>query len=67
MPIVSKKLLSPTVTDSRPEQPEKVYSPIEVTLPGMKIDLREEQPEKAELPIEATLSGMKIDSREEQL
>ena len=35
------------VMEVREEQPEKVYSPIEVTLFGMVMEVREEQPEKA--------------------
>ena len=46
------------VTDVKPLQPEKVYSPMYVTPSGMVTDVKPLQSEKAELPMDVTLSGM---------
>jgi hypothetical protein len=51
----------------RPEQPEKAYSPMLVTLLGTVIDVMPEQPEKAYSPMLVTLLGTVIDVMLEQL
>ena len=55
------------VIEVRPEQLQKAYFPILVTLLGIVIDLRLEQPSKARSPILVTLSGIVIDLRLEHL
>ena len=54
------------VIDVRDEQPEKAYSPIEVTLLGIVIDVKDEQSQKAPSPIDVTLLGIVIDVKDEQ-
>ena len=47
----------------RPEQPENVHEPIELTLLGMIIEVRLLQPSKAPPPILVTGLGMVIEVR----
>ena len=48
----------PTITELRPEQPEKAELPMLVTEFGMVTFVKPEQPENAELPMPVTEFGM---------
>ena len=56
-------LVSSTLIDVSPLQPEKALLSIDVTLLGMVSDVRPLQPEKAELTMNVTLLGMVTDVR----
>ena len=49
------------VIEVKPLQPEKQYSPNEVTDEGMVIEVKPLQPEKQEVPNEVTDEGMVIE------
>jgi hypothetical protein len=53
----------PIVTEVRPLQPEKAYSPMLVTLLGIVMEERPLQPEKALSPMLVTLLGIVMEVR----
>ena len=58
--------LESTVIEDKLEQPVNALSPIEVTEPGISIDVIDEQPWNALYPIDITVLGIEIDLRELQ-